>query len=133
MLRTTHHNIRAAAKSLQAHHQRAERIHWRTDTVSGFLQQCHKHGLDKFSHYVLLDHQDWMAANAPAALEQEWRLILSKAATKAKVLMRSGAPKIEFLPTFVSNRLQRMDTAAQHWHQLDRVGTYGSTLLATIA
>ena len=29
-----------------------------------------------YSHYVLLDHQDWLAAHNPEALEEEWRLIL---------------------------------------------------------
>jgi S-adenosylmethionine-diacylglycerol 3-amino-3-carboxypropyl transferase len=112
--------------------KRANRLHWHTNTISGFLQQCHKHGMTSFSHYVLLDHQDWMASEAPAALEQEWRLILSKAAPAAKVLMRSGAPDIDFLPAFAVKRLRRMGEAERHWHQLDRVGTYGSTLLATI-
>jgi len=30
----------------------------------------------RYSHYILLDHQDWMAGNAPEALEEKWTLIL---------------------------------------------------------
>lgn len=55
--------------------QRSGRISTHTTSLSGFLQQQP----GQYSHFVLLDHQDWLAAHLRPALEEEWRLILDNA------------------------------------------------------
>lgn len=109
-------------------HQRTERVHTHTTSLSGFLQQ--RPGL--YTHFVLLDHQDWLAAHLRPALEEEWRLILDNAAPGARVLLRSAGFELDFLPGFVRERLV-FDPAAAAWSQAnDRVGTYASTWIGTI-
>lgn len=84
------------------------------------------------THFVLLDHQDWLWAHDRAALEREWRMILGRSAPGARVLLRSAAMQVEFLPAFARAAL-REHADEQRWHQRDRVGTYGSLLLAEVA
>jgi S-adenosylmethionine-diacylglycerol 3-amino-3-carboxypropyl transferase len=83
-----------------------------------------------FTHYVLLDHQDWLFENAPSELEREWRLILGKASPKAKVLMRSAGRDTNFLPEFVSEYVDLRSPDALHIQ--DRVGTYGCTMFGAL-
>jgi S-adenosylmethionine-diacylglycerol 3-amino-3-carboxypropyl transferase len=84
------------------------------------------------THFVLLDHQDWLAAQAPADLADEWQLILARSAPGTRVLLRSAALNIDFLPDFLAGRLTPRRAEAEHWHQRDRVGTYGATWLAEV-
>ena len=116
---------------LRAEHQtmlqaRVDRLQVHTTSLSGFLQAQQQ----RYSHYVLLDHQDWMAAHAPEALSEEWRLILQSSTEGARILMRSAGLDMDFLPDFVRERLEADQSGAAHWHQRDRVGTYGSVLSA---
>ncbi len=109
---------------------RSERLSMHTNTLSDFLRQTP----GQYSHFVLLDHQDWMA-KAPAlrpALEEEWRLILENAAPDARVLMRSAARHLDFLPPFVRERVRFDVDAAERVHAQDRVGTYASTWIGQI-
>lgn len=110
---------------------RSTRISTHTTTLSEFLLQ-HP---GQYTHFVLLDHQDWMA-KAPAlrpALEEEWRLILDNAAPDARVLMRSAARELDFLPSFVRESVTFDVNAAEQVHARDRVGTYASTWIGQIA
>lgn len=108
--------------------ERIGRVHLHTTSFSAFLQ-AHPGTL---THFVLLDHQDWLWAHDQPGLEQEWRLILERSAPGARVLLRSAALKVEFLPEFAqASLLARADD--QRWHQRDRVGTYGSMMLAEVA
>ncbi len=106
---------------------RAEKLRLHTMTVSEFLE-AHP---GAYTHFVLLDHQDWLASHNPEALEQEWELILANSAPGAKVLMRSASPRIEFIPPKIAQRL-RLNPVAERFHAEDRVGTYGCTLLAEL-
>lgn len=108
---------------------RARRVRVHTGTLSDFLRDqpgC-------YDRFVLLDHQDWMAAHQPQALAEEWRLLLQSSTDHARVLMRSASLDIDFLPEFARRRLQPHAEDCSHWHQRDRVGTYGSVLCATLA
>lgn len=107
---------------------RVERVRLYTQSFEGFLAaHC-----GELTHFVLLDHQDWLWAHDRDALEREWRMILARSAPGARVLLRSAAVRVEFLPAFARAALrERADSAG--WHQRDRVGTYGSTLLAEVA
>jgi S-adenosylmethionine-diacylglycerol 3-amino-3-carboxypropyl transferase len=99
-----------------------------THSISSFLQE----NPGKYSHYILLDHQDWLANHNVAALEEEWRLILENSAAGTKILMRSAAKEIEFFPDFVKESLVFDKEKTRVQHQKDRVGTYASVYLATV-
>jgi S-adenosylmethionine-diacylglycerol 3-amino-3-carboxypropyl transferase len=105
-----------------------ERIRARNSTVTEFL----RHTPGEYTHFVLLDHQDWLAVNNPAALEEEWELILKNSAPRAKILMRSAAPAIDFLPRKAVEALRPMPELSEPLHKLDRVGTYGSLFFAEL-
>lgn len=99
-----------------------------TATLSEFLQD-HP---GQYSHFVLLDHQDWMAAHHPAALDEEWALILQNSAPNAKILLRSAAAKLDFIPDFVYQKVKFDGPKAAETEQYDRVGTYASVLLGEV-
>lgn len=86
----------------------------------------------KFSHFILLDHQDWMAHALPAALTEEWRLILAHSEPNARILIRSASPELNFLTDDIRDRLQFYPKVTQPLHQSDRVGTYASLHLAEV-
>jgi S-adenosylmethionine-diacylglycerol 3-amino-3-carboxypropyl transferase len=108
-----------------------------TMTLSEFFRR-HPGRLDAC---VLLDHMDWMADHDPAALQEEWNLLLGRARPGARILFRSAAP----IPTYLQ-RLRvgpgsgrpleevlcyRRDLAAR-LHRQDRVGTYGGLHIADL-
>jgi S-adenosylmethionine-diacylglycerol 3-amino-3-carboxypropyl transferase len=103
-------------------------IHLHTSTVSQFLQ---KHpGI--YTHYVLLDHQDWLAHHAPAALDEEWALILANSRRGTRILMRSAGLDLSFVPAGVRARLRFFPDRTGPLHATDRVGTYGSLHFAEV-
>lgn len=99
-----------------------------TTTISDFL----KKNPATYSHFVLLDHQDWLASNAPEALHEEWKLILKNSQPGTKILLRSAAREIDFFPDFVKERVEFDYQKAAVSHQLDRVGTYASVYLGVV-
>ena len=102
--------------------RRVDRLHTHTCTVSGFLQA----NPGAYTHYVLLDHQDWLAAHLPEALREEWALIFENSAPGATVLLRSANPDLDFIPEDIRARVDWDDAAAERLHPTDRVGTYAS-------
>ena len=104
------------------------KIDHRTGSVADFL----KENPGKYTHFVLLDHQDWLAANLPKALDVEWRLILENSVPGAKVLIRSAAREVDFIPEFVHEAVNFEKVNNNTLYNLDRVGTYSSTYLGTI-
>ena len=106
-----------------------DKAHAHNTTMAEFLRANPK----AYSHYILLDHQDWLAWNDPKSLEEEWRLILQNSKPGTKILMRSAGPVVDFLPKFVR---EAVDFSADHrtdeLHNTCRVGTYGSLLLGTV-
>ncbi|MDW7690201.1 BtaA family protein [Flammeovirgaceae bacterium SG7u.111] len=105
-----------------------ECISTHTTYISSFLKR--KPG--QYSHYILLDHQDWLASHDVAALEEEWMLILENSKPGTKILMRSAALEIDFIPDFVLEKVSFDKGLTAKWHKTDRVGTYGSTYLGTV-
>jgi S-adenosylmethionine-diacylglycerol 3-amino-3-carboxypropyl transferase len=99
-----------------------------TTTVANFLREYPGH----YSHYILLDHQDWLAAHDPEALREEWELILQNSAPGTKVLMRSAGLTVGFIPEDIRAKLQFQPLATHDLHLQDRVGTYGSTHFAEV-
>ncbi len=116
------------AANLECLRERRDRVHLHTMSFSDFLHTAQR----PLTHFVLLDHQDWLHAHDVAALELEWRLILEHSAPGARVLLRSAAPEVSFLPEFVNQAL-RPQPDCEEWHLRDRVGTYGSMLIAEVA
>ncbi len=108
--------------------ERSSRLRTYTTTVSNFLRE--HPGL--YTHFVLLDHQDWLAAHDTKALREEWDLILANSAPGARVLMRSAGPDVHFIPPAVRQRLRFFAQRTEALHPLDRVGTYGSLHFAEV-
>lgn len=115
-----------------------DRIEVRTATVAGLLRSEER----GFSRFVLLDHLDWMGAHRPAELEEEWSLLLRRAAPGAVAIFRSARAEPPWLSTAMLDRpggrvrlgeRLRFDRAlAERLHQQDRVGTYGGFHIAHV-
>jgi S-adenosylmethionine-diacylglycerol 3-amino-3-carboxypropyl transferase len=107
--------------------RRTGRIQTHTKTLNDFLE----YNPGSYTHFVLLDHQDWLAAHQREALEHEWNLILKNSAPGAKILLRSAAFNVDFIPDFVFQKVHFDHNLAKNTQQKDRVGTYASTLIGT--
>jgi S-adenosylmethionine-diacylglycerol 3-amino-3-carboxypropyl transferase len=104
------------------------RIQSYTSTLTAFLRQHPS----PYSHYVLLDHQDWLAWQQPEALREEWEQILANSQAGTRVLFRSASTSTNWLPEFVRERLRFFPEQTEGLHGLDRVGTYGSLHFAEV-
>lgn len=109
---------------------RSDRVKTYTTTFEQFLRD----NPDQYSHFILLDHQDWLAAHNVPALEKEWHAILDNSRKGTKVIMRSAAHQINFLPDFVLDAVdfEIMESRARQSHKIDRVGTYGCTQVGIV-
>lgn len=107
---------------------RLDRLKSYTTTLSGFLREYP----GQYTHFVLLDHQDWLAAHDTEALRDEWELILANSAPGAKILMRSAGVNLDFVPEAIRSRVRFLPERTEALHQLDRVGTYGSLHFAEV-
>jgi S-adenosylmethionine-diacylglycerol 3-amino-3-carboxypropyl transferase len=97
--------------------------------VSQFL----KDNPGEYTNYVLLDHQDWLAAHNVPALEEEWELILKNSKPGTRILMRSAAIRIDFFPEFVKEKIEWIpQEELKELHKIDRVGTYGSVYVGFV-
>lgn len=85
-----------------------------------------------YSHFILLDHQDWLASNCPEELEREWKLILKNSKPGTKIILRSAAKEIDFFPDFVLKQVDFDQQKTKAIHDLDRVGTYASVYLGIV-
>jgi S-adenosylmethionine-diacylglycerol 3-amino-3-carboxypropyl transferase len=108
--------------------QQTHKITTHNTTISDFL----KRNPAPYSHYVLLDHQDWLAQHNRPALEEEWRLILQNSRPGTRILMRSAAREIDFFPETVLNNIIFEKEKTVKTHSVDRVGTYGSVYLGIV-
>ncbi len=94
-------------------------------SVSDFLAQTDT----KYSHFTLLDHQDWLVGANNHELIREWKYIFETAKPGAKVLFRSVHKSLGFLPNFVLDQINQIPIDSNFLKQHDRVGTYPSTFL----
>ncbi len=85
-----------------------------------------------YSHYVLLDHQDWLAWKDPVRLCEEWDLILANSRPGTRILLRSAESDHGFIPDPIRTRLRFHPHLTEPLHRKDRVGTYGSLHLANV-
>ncbi len=107
---------------------RAGRLTTHTCTVTNFLRE----NPGAYTHYVLLDHQDWLAWHDPAALREEWELILANSRPGTKILLRSAGLNLDFVPEDIRARLRFLPKLTEALHRTDRVGTYGSLSFAEV-
>ncbi len=107
---------------------RSERIHFSTTSFSDYLSQT----TQKFTHFVLLDHMDWMVGHDKQALDKEWEHILERAEPGAKVLFRTAFDHIDFIPDFVQKKCVIEQIDKEWLKENDRVGTYTGTYLGVI-
>jgi S-adenosylmethionine-diacylglycerol 3-amino-3-carboxypropyl transferase len=105
-----------------------DKIRTYSTTMSSFL----KEHPGSYSHYILLDHQDWLAANNIEALEEEWQQILKNSHSGTKILLRSAAKVVDFFPDFVLDSVTFEQELTAKTHREDRVGTYASVYMAIV-
>ncbi|MBK1649061.1 DUF3419 family protein [Rhabdochromatium marinum] len=114
----------------------ADCIALHTCTVTDFL----KHHEQPISKYVLLDHMDWMSSYQPEALADEWRWILARARTDARIIFRSAHAAPRYLESLelgpersrLSDRLHFRPELAAHLQAQDRVHTYAGFHIADV-
>lgn len=102
------------------------RVKLHTGTLTEFL----KKQPGNYTHFILLDHQDWLAWHRPETLAEEWEAIFANSSAGAKILLRSAGVDLDFLPQAVKSRLRFFPEQTRPLHRQDRVGTYGSLHLA---
>ncbi|MEO0531734.1 MAG: BtaA family protein [Planctomycetota bacterium] len=116
----------------------ASRVHTHTTTILDHLK-----GADgNYSHFVLLDHMDWMAEHMRDVLDLQWQEIIDRADDGARILWRSAAVTCEFVDPIrvrVDGKLRTLGEVleynralADELHQKDRVHTYGGFSIATL-
>ncbi len=108
--------------------QMASHVHISNDTFESFLEKTS----ETITHFNLLDHQDWMAIQRPDLLEKEWDLILKSSGRGTRIIQRTAADKLDFIPAPVNAHLHYYPDITQKLHSTDRVGTYGSLHLAEV-
>ncbi|MDJ0553772.1 MAG: BtaA family protein [Microcoleaceae cyanobacterium MO_207.B10] len=116
-----------------------DRISIHTDTVAQFLERNND---IRISHFVLLDHMDWLSNYKYTELQREWQAIVDRSEKKSRILFRSGGFQVEYVdPICVSIQgqehnlgelLQYHKDLAKQLHQKDRVHTYGSFYIADL-
>ncbi len=107
---------------------RIDRIHINTNSLEEYCNQT----TERFSHFILLDHMDWLAKNNIEGLIAEWRAFFSHATIGAKVLFRSASKNLDWLPDSVKLRIDFEDRISEKCEKMDRVGTYDSTWLGRV-
>ncbi len=105
-----------------------ENIKTHTTTITDFL----KENPGTYSHFILLDHQDWLAEHNVQALEEEWELILANSRPGTRILLRSAAHEVDFFPDFVIDQVEFEKELTAQTHKEDRVGTYASVYMAIV-
>ncbi|GAB5553530.1 MAG: BtaA family protein [Saprospiraceae bacterium] len=116
------------AENFEAIKAQTNKVRTYSTTMSSFL----KENPGSYSHYILLDHQDWLAANNIPALEEEWQQILKNSHSGTKILLRSAAKEVDFFPDFVLDSVDFEQELTTKTHREDRVGTYASVYMAIV-
>ncbi|MBN1865342.1 MAG: BtaA family protein [Victivallales bacterium] len=85
-----------------------------------------------YTHFVLLDHQDWLAWHDPEALKDEWAEIVKNSSRGGRILLRSAGSDLAFLGGVDTSMLKFHEELTALLHRRDRVGTYGSFHMAEV-
>lgn len=113
-------------------------VHTHTNTILDHLNEVGR----QYSHFVLLDHMDWMAEHLTDVLAEQWQSIIDHADEGAKILWRSAAMQCEFVDPIevtvdgqrrrLGDLLEYNRELAKELHAKDRVNTYGNFMIATL-
>jgi S-adenosylmethionine-diacylglycerol 3-amino-3-carboxypropyl transferase len=130
---TGSYTLDCCPKYLQRENQEAlsgslDSIRLHSTSIAGFLR-VHP---GTYTHFVLLDHQDWLAWHDPRGLREEWELILANSRPGTRILLRSAGLDCSFIPRDILGRLRFCTELSETLHLTDRVGTYGSLHLAEV-
>lgn len=116
----------------------AERVSTHNSSILEFL----RHHPGRISHFVLLDHMDWLASHHHQVLQAQWQEIVRHAAQPSRILWRSGGLRVDFVDpievdfggqqTPLGSVLNYQNNLAERLHQKDRVHTYGSFYIADL-
>ncbi|MTB52333.1 BtaA family protein [Lewinella sp. W8] len=108
--------------------QHLDHIQTHTTTITSFL----KNKPGKYSHFVLLDHLDWLANHDLAAMVEEWEQVMANSRPGTKILLRSACERPDVVPDFVRRRVRFRNDLSEPQAKLDRVGTYAGTFLLEV-
>lgn len=96
----------------------------------------------QYSHFVLLDHMDWLAEHLQDVLRTQWQAIVDCSDNGARYLWRGAAVICDFVDPIevtVDGQTRRLGELldydrelADELHARDRVNTYGSLSIATL-
>ncbi|MEM6330077.1 MAG: BtaA family protein [Planctomycetota bacterium] len=110
----------------------ADRVKTHTSTILDQLTDNEQ----KYSHFVLLDHMDWMSEHLSDVLATQWQAIVDRADDGARILWRSAALRCEFVDPIkvrvagrerpLGDLLEYDRDLAEDLHAKDRVHTYCS-------
>lgn len=108
--------------------ERIHRLRFETNLLNIHLSRTNQ----SYSHFILLDHMDWMAENDQSTLAQQWNSLFKCAEKGAQVLFRTAYSSLDFLPEFIHEKIDLKKIDEDWVKQHDRVGTYTGTYLGTI-
>ena len=108
--------------------EQVHKVKIHTKKISEYLDESES----IFSHYHLLDHQDWLAHFRPDLLKEEWEKIIDHSEVGTKIILRSAGLDIDFSWELTQGHLMWFPDLTQRLHQQDRVGTYGSLHCACV-
>lgn len=121
-----------------------DRVTSYTSPITEFLNICDGSDPSKaITRFVLLDHMDWLSAQAGGEwLRDEWTAIFKAAAPNARVIWRSAGLSPRFFDDLeverhgekvrVGETLSYNEPLAAELHPIDRVNTYGSFAIADL-
>ena len=138
----TPHNCPRYLSSEGFHKLKAGRIDAVRPVTATLTQALTSDAVESPSHFILLDHMDWMGKAHPQALSEEWEAIFSRGRTSSRILWRSGGLDTDFVDNClvgpqtnryrVGDRLQNLHDLAEQLHPQDRVGTYACFRIADV-
>lgn len=137
-------SVDCCPRYLMRHHFHAlkagllKRIRPATETVAGAITLANT----PYTHFVMLDHMDWLAGRDTTQLQQEWQSIVDNASPGAKVIWRSFGDGTDFIDTTpieasgrrtnVGDFLSYDRAAANRLQAEERVNAYASFHVATM-
>ncbi len=107
--------------------QQVSKIYNSVSSVSDYLKQTE----NRFSHFVLLDHQDWLLGSNEK-LKEQWQFLIKASLPGAKILFRSVHKTLDFLPDIALENTTQLSVDYEYLKHNDKVGTYPSTFLLEV-
>lgn len=106
----------------------SQKISFQTSDLISHLTQSRKN----YSHFVLLDHMDWLIGKQDEILEKQWQEIITHSEQNAKILFRTAHPSLDFISDKVKEKIEFTQISPEWLSTRDRVGTYTGTYLGVV-